>query len=142
MGATGDLDHLSPQQTVLDDGRRQALVGAAVAQLTVSVVAPGVEISTLSEGEDVGPRAVGEPSDLLVAERLHQLGRERAVHVAQTQTPGTVGPEGVDLVVPGDDQRLVAEVPEDAGEPDLSRELPVQETEDGPAAELHLGQHG
>ena len=58
------------------------LVGAAVAQLTVSVVSPAVQFPRLREGEDVGTGAVGEADDPLVAESLHLLGSESAVHVA------------------------------------------------------------
>ena len=111
--------------------------------------------------------------DPLVAERLHLLGCQGAVHVTQSQATSTVGSQGVhlgkeqkklssdptsshlvtimqeavsvsttDLVIPRDDERLVAEVAEDAGQPDLGRELPVQQTEDGPAAEVHVQAHG
>ena len=83
MGAAGHLDHLPSQQTVLNDGGGEALVGAPVTQLAVAIVSPAVEVSALGEGEDVGPGAVGEPDHLLVAQRLHLLRGEGAVHISQ-----------------------------------------------------------
>ena len=71
---------------VLDNGGGEALVGAPVTQLAVAVVTPAVEVSALGEGEDVRPGAVGEPDHLLVAERLHLLRCEGAVHVSQSWT--------------------------------------------------------
>ena len=60
------------------------LVGAPVTQLAVAVMAPAVEVAALGEGEDVRPRAVGEPDHLLVAERLHLFRRQSAMHISQS----------------------------------------------------------
>ena len=60
------------------------------------------------------------------------------MHVPETHSP--VGAESKHLAIPGHDKGLVAEVPEDAAQPDLGRELRVQETEDCLAAQVHLPQ--
>ena len=42
-------------------------------------------------------RPIRKTHDSLVAEGLHLLGCQGAVHVTQTQTTSTVGSQGVDL---------------------------------------------
>ena len=59
------------------------------------------------------------------------------MHVPEAETASPVRAEGKDLAVPGNDQRLVAKIAKDAGQPDLGSELLVQETEDCPAAQVH-----
>ena len=59
------------------------------------------------------------------------------MHVPKAETSGSVRAESEYLTVTGHDQRLVAEIAEDAGQPDLGSELLVQETEDCPAAQVH-----
>ena len=47
MTAAGHLDHLAAEEAVLYEGGGEALVGAAIAQLAVSVVAPAVQFPGL-----------------------------------------------------------------------------------------------
>lgn len=45
MGATGHLDHFLTQEVSGHEGRGQAVVGGAIAQLAVAIVAPGKNLS-------------------------------------------------------------------------------------------------
>ena len=59
------------------------------------------------------------------------------MHVSQAQAPSPIGAEGEYLIIPGHNEGLIAKVPEHACQPDLGRELFIQQTEDCPAAEVH-----
>lgn len=51
VGATGHLDHFLAQEVGGHEGRGQAVVGGAVAQLAVAIVSPGKNLSVYTAGK-------------------------------------------------------------------------------------------
>ena len=50
VAAARHLHHLPAQETVLDEGWGEALVGAPIPQLAVTIVAPAVQLTRLRVG--------------------------------------------------------------------------------------------
>ncbi len=118
---------------------------------------PAVELSRLRAGQDVRAAAVSKRYDVLKAmrhkfvlrrsdessfewcqrhlltERLYPFRRERGRDVAEAEAPGAVGPQGKDFVVLCDEQCLIAQVAEDAGQANSTKEVLVQQREESPA---------